>query len=114
MKTPLVRKFQYIILIVFITIVIIATYTMFRLANESKDNWIHNKYTNSTIVEIYGGYNGKPNYQIMKLADSQTFAIPNVMLYKIKVGDSVHKQKDSSFYVFTLKNIKAKCKADWQ
>jgi hypothetical protein len=50
----------------------------------------------------------------MKLADSQTLTIPNAMLYKIKIGDSVYKQKDSSFYVFTLKNTKEKIKVEWQ
>ncbi len=114
MKTIQSKKLQYLILILFIAIALIASYIMFRLANQSKNNWTHNKATNSTIVEIYEGYKGKPNYKIMKLADSQTFTIPKNMLYKIKIGDSVSKKKDSSFYIFTLLIAKEKWIAGWQ
>jgi hypothetical protein len=114
MKPSTTKKVQYFMIIVFIMVTIFACFIMFKLAYQSKSNWVQHKMTNSTIVEIYGGYKGKPNYQIMKLADSQTFTIPNEMLYKIKVGDSVQKQKDSNFYIFTFTHSKVKVKTGWQ
>jgi hypothetical protein len=35
------------------------------------------------------------------------------MLDKLQVGDSVFKEKDSSFYIFTLQKTKEKIKAGW-
>lgn len=113
MKKEIVYKAQRVILILFIIAALVFGYFIIKLADDSKNNWIKNKSTNSKVINMYNGYKGKPNYQVMLLADSQRFTIPKGLLNKLQIGDSVFKQKDSNFYIFTLQKTKQKIRAGW-
>jgi hypothetical protein len=75
---------------------------IFKLNFDDKRNWIANKAARAKIVDIYGGYKGKPNHQIMELSDGQHFTVPQNLLGKLSVGDSVFKEKGQNFYRFKL------------
>jgi hypothetical protein len=105
---------QKILVSLFIIIALAFAYFIYKLSVQSKTEWVQHKHCNAKVIDIYNGYKGKPNYQIMLLADSQRFTIPKAMLNKLKIGDSVLKHKDSSFYLFTLLKTNEKIKAEWQ
>ncbi len=107
-------KIKQIMFAFFILAALIFAYIIFKLSSNSNKDWVKNKQTNSTVIEIYNGYKGKPNYKVMLLADSQRFTVPKQMLQLLQIGDSVSKEKDSSFYIFTLQKTKQKIKASWQ
>jgi hypothetical protein len=86
---------------------------IFKLLKQDKNEWMA-KSTQSKVVEIYEGYKGKPNYQIMKLSDDQRFTIPQFMLGKLRIGDSVFKEKGSDFYRFKLIKTLEEFQAGWQ
>lgn len=71
-----------------------------KLVTDDKENWITQKSTHSKIVDIYGQNKGKLNHQIMELSDSQTFTIPQNLVGKLSIGDSVFKEKGEKFYRF--------------
>ncbi len=107
-------QIKYILVGLFVVIGIMVGCFIFKLASISKSDWVKNKETKSTIINIYEGYKGKPNYQIMKLLDSQSFTIPKKMIGIVQIGDSVIKEKDSSFYIFILQKSKRSVKVGWQ
>jgi hypothetical protein len=109
----MVYKIQRLIIALFIVIAVVVGYFIVKMACNSKVDWINNKQCNTTVIHIYNGYKGKPNYQVMLLADSQRFTIPKLVLPLLQVGDSVVKVKDSSFYTFILLKTKQEIKAGW-
>lgn len=103
-----------IILLCFLLLCAAFFFFIKKLASADRDNWVHAAATRSQVVEIYQAYKGKPNYLVMKLSDSQRFTIPKIVLGKVHTGDSVIKEKDSSFYVFIMAATGEKVKAGWQ
>ncbi len=91
-------RLKNIIICLFVITAILVAFFIFKLSSSGKTDLIKTAFTNSVVVDIYQGYKGKPNYQIMKLSDSQHFTIPKQMLGLLKIGDSVYKTPNSSFY----------------
>lgn len=84
----------------FLVLVLVFAALIFKLNSDNKKNWIAQKATHSKIVDIYGQNKGKLNHQIMELSDSQTFTIPQNLVGKLRIGDSVFKEKGQDFYRF--------------
>ena len=101
-----------IIVTVFILIAIFYAIKIIKLSKDTHTNWVKNTTIKAAVLEIYDGYKGKPNYKKMLLSDSQTLTIPKAMLYKLNIGDSVFKQKDSSYYIFKNNKTNAVVKVE--
>jgi cAMP phosphodiesterase len=99
-----------------IALLLIVIFYAIKIINYSKRNhidWVKNKTLKHSVLDIYQGYKGKPNYKIMLLSDSQRLTVPEAMLYKLAIGDSVFKQKDSSFYIFKNNKTNAIIKVEY-
>ena len=107
-------KIQKILIGGFVFIAILFTIFILKLASDGKKDWVENTAIQSKIVDIYQGDKGKPNYQIMKLESNQSFAIPKNMLGKLRIGDSVLKNKNDDFYTFKLLKNNELIKSNWQ
>lgn len=90
------------IILGFFILILVFIGVTFKIAKKDEVNWVANTATYSKVVDIYGGYKGKPRYQIMQLSDSQRLTIPENVLGKLSIGDSVFKEKGDEFYRFKL------------
>lgn len=98
----------------FVVLALVFTALIVKLVTDDKNNWIANKATHAKIIDIYGGYKGKPNYQIMELSDSQRFTIPQNLVGKLSIGDSVFKERGQSFYRFKLMKTQSEFRENGQ
>ena len=84
----------------FIALTLVVAALIFKLIKDDKENWITQKSTHSKIIDIYGGDSSRTKLQMMALSDSQKFKIPQNLIGKLSIGDSVFKEKGQNFYRF--------------
>jgi hypothetical protein len=86
----------------FVVLALVFAALIVKLVTDDKQNWIAEKATHSAIVSMYGRYKEGSNFRTMELSDGQTFTIPQNLLGKLSVGDSVFKEREQSFYRFKI------------
>ena len=82
----------------FIAFALVFAALIAQFVSDDKENGTTQKSTHSKIVDIYGGDKRRLNLQIMALSHSQTFTIPQNLVGKLSIGDSVFKEKGQRFY----------------
>ena len=90
----------------FIALVLVFAILIVKLVKDDKENWVMQKSTHSKIMDIYGGDSSRTKLQMMELSDGQKFKIPQNLMGKLSVGDSVFKEKGQGFY--SLKSMQIK------
>jgi hypothetical protein len=84
----------------FLVLLLVFAALIFKLVTDDKKNWVTEKSTHSKIMDIYGGDSSRTKLQMMELSDGQKFKIPQNLMGKVSVGDSVFKEKGQNFYRF--------------
>ena len=90
----------------FIVLVLVFAVFIVKLVKDDKENWVTQKSTHSKIIDIYGGDSSRTKLQMMELSDGQKFKIPQNLMGKLSIGDSVFKEKGQSFYRFKPMQVK--------
>jgi hypothetical protein len=84
----------------FIALVLVFAALIVKLVKDDTENWTTQISTHSKIMGIYGGDSSRTKLQMMELSDGQKFKIPQNLMGKVSVGDSVFKEKGQNFYRF--------------
>ena len=89
-----------VIIVSFAVLVLIFAAFIFKLVTDDRRIWTDEKEAHAAITKLYGRYKEGTDFRVMELSDGQNFTIPQNLLGKLSIGDSVFKEKGQHFYRF--------------
>jgi hypothetical protein len=94
-----------VLVVSFVLVASVAVFVVIQILREEKRAFINGFNTRGVVIEVYMPDNTMGDYKIMKLSDGKSLTVPDEMLRKVKVGDSVIKLINQPYLTWKSNNV---------